>query len=540
MTPQLSQLASQVPGVLTQVSKRRRGTPALDLTQFFDFPAFYGEDEPSNPGSRSRSVASSDPGLTSGPSEEDGAPSPSPAFDPYHKEAIRRIKQQDDRFTVPEREIRPKGGLPYPSKIHLDGVPSPTGSSSTGNHVVILSNPGSPTMLLDSVVEDNHTLNRGKRTKPLDNPEKVAVMRKLGACYRCKARKVPCDEGAPCSGCTKDAAKSQHTNCNELARQICFRQQPTTAFSEINRIICAKMPPRGVAKANLCFNIFFSQYNSHSPALAVPVLQVEREKYNVSSQSREARDTQYELDTKEFSLDETMLVRWASSQMKLEDDGFQSALDSFVISCIEYGGLDVLQHSDLLKKVHKLRCLYKVWSQDSFVCRKRGECDLEQLPSEIHRVLKAMAAKLIKGIENDVLSELTARRQKLASLDRLILWACMMQVVLLYHDLITVVSSKEVWIREDLPQKAEALMNYAVVMCDLHFGKKKPTLPTEHGPYLSCCFEKAECLQLKFFAEVRQQNQPSDKVLIALLAKHQKCSTRSRRPPPPKRLRKSS
>lgn len=192
MPPQLSQLASQVPGFINEHSKRRRrDTPTLDLSQFFDFPAFYGEDEPSSPGTRTRSVASSDPGLTSGPSEEDGAPSPGPAFDPYHKEAIKQIKQQDDRFTVPEREIRPKGGLPYPSKIHLDNAPSPTGSSSTGNHVVILSNPGSPNMLFDAAAEDNHPLNRGRRTKPLNNPEKVAVMRKLGACHRCKTRKVP-------------------------------------------------------------------------------------------------------------------------------------------------------------------------------------------------------------------------------------------------------------------------------------------------------------------------------------------------------------
>lgn len=52
-----------------------------------------------------------------------------------------------------------------------------------------------------------------------------------------------------------------------------------------------------------------------------------------------------------------------------------------------------------------------------------------------------MAAKLIKGIENDVLSELAGRRPKSAA-DRLPLWACMMQVVLLYHDLITIVSSQ--------------------------------------------------------------------------------------------------
>lgn len=66
--------------------------------------------------------------------------------------------------------------------------------------------------------------------------------------------------------------------------------------------------------------------------------------------------------------------------------------------------------------------------------------DYEQLPYEIHRVLKGVAAKLLKGIESDVLGELVGRRPRQA--DRLPLWTCMMQVVSLYHDLIGIVSSQ--------------------------------------------------------------------------------------------------
>ncbi|KAJ2978718.1 hypothetical protein NUW58_g7408 [Xylaria curta] len=390
-------------------------------------------------------------------------------------------------------------------------------------------------MLFDAAVEDSHSLNRGRRTKPLNNPEKVAVMRKLGACYRCKARKVPCDEGAPCSGCTRDA-KKMLPDCDDLADQICFRQQPATVFNEINRINCSKMPPRGQILSRSYLTIFFNPYKSRSPPLTVPVCTVEHGVYDRSSQHFGVRGTQYQLNIEEFSQGESMLVQWATSQMTLEDDGVQSALDNLVISLV-YGRLDASPHSDLLQKVHKLRCLYKVWSQTSFICQRGPESDLEQLPYEIYWVLKAMAAKLMKGIENDVLNELTAKRPKTPA-DRLPLWACMMQVVLLYRDLMAIVSSEEPWNHEDLQQKAENLMNYAVVMCDLHFGKKKPTLTGDYAVYLSGCFENVECLQLQFFSEVRQQDQLSDKVLIALLAKHQKSSTRSRMPPPQKRLRK--
>ncbi|KAI1294559.1 hypothetical protein F5Y03DRAFT_387596 [Xylaria venustula] len=392
-------------------------------------------------------------------------------------------------------------------------------------------------MLFDATVEDNHPLNRGRRTKPLNNPEKVAVMRKLGACYRCKARKVPCDEGAPCSSCTKDAGKIQHTDCVELAEQICFRQQPPTVFSEINRIVCAEMPPRAKASGTTHhFTVLFDSSQPHS-RLSIPVSRIEYETYDRSSHCFGMRSTKYQLHSENFSLDENMLVQWASSQMRSEDDGFQSALDHLVISCIGHGRPDILPHSDLLQKVHKLRCLYKIWRHPSFVYQEQPRSDYEQLPYEIHRVLKAMAAKLIKGIENDVLSELAGRRPKTTA-DRLPLWACMMQVVLLYHDLITIVSSQEPWILTELRRKAVGLMNYAVVMCDLHFGKKKPALGNEYGTHLTGCFEKVECLQMKFFADVRQRNRPTDTVLIALLAKNQKCSTRSRMPPPQKRLRK--
>ncbi|KAI0526057.1 hypothetical protein F5B22DRAFT_266914 [Xylaria bambusicola] len=534
MTPttQLSQLVSQVPGFINEHSKRRRDTPTLDLSQFFDFSAFYDGNEPSSPGTRSRSVASSDPGLTSGPSEEDGAPSPGPSFEPYHKEAIKQIKQQDDRFTVPEREIRPKGGLPYPSKIHLDSVPSPTGSSPSGSNVVILSNPGSPTMFLDAAVEENHALNRGRRNKPLNNPEKVAVMRKLGACYRCKTRKVPCDEGAPCTNCTKDAGKMQHAECEDLAEQICFRQHPTTAFSEINRVTCAEMPPRGKTSGPmLYFQVFFDMRKSVSP-LMIPVSRVE---YETFDGRLGMRNTKYQLNFNNFSLEENMLVDWASAQMQLEEDTFQSALDHLVMACMGNGQADILPHSDLLQKVHKLRCLYKIWRHSSFVYQTTAGNEYGRLPDEIHRVLKGIAAKLIKGIENDVLSELSGRRPKQA--DRLPLWACTMQVVLLYHDLISITSSQEPWVHTDLPRRAESLMNYAVVMCDLHFGKKKPTLASDYA-HLTTCFANVEFQQIKFFADIHQRRRLSDKVLIALLAKYQKCSRPRGMPPPQKRLRK--
>ena len=56
---------------------------------------------------------------------------------------------------------------------------------------------------------------------------------------------------------------------------------------------------------------------------------------------------------------------------------------------------------------------------------------------------------------------------------------------------------QEPWIHTDLQRRAENLMNYAAVMCDLHFSKKKPTSAGEYT-HLAMCFEKVEYLQIKF------------------------------------------
>ncbi|KAI2635178.1 hypothetical protein GGS21DRAFT_97675 [Xylaria nigripes] len=531
MTAPLSQLASQVPRLINEHSKRRRDSDPFSL--FFDYGAYY-EGEPPSPGTRSsRSVVSSEPGLTSGPSEEDGAPSPGPTFDTYHKEAIREIKQQDDRFTVPEREIRPKGGLPYPPNIHLDNMPSPTGSSSSGNNIMFFGIPVSPTMF-DLAAEDNHSINRGKRTKPLENREKVAGMRKLGACYRCKVRKVTCDEGTPCSTCIKDAAKVQRTGCNDLAEQMCFRQCPTTVFSEINNITCANMPSRGKESANLHFDVFFQPVRGYSQPLRIKVSVIDRQ-----SPCPKTGDTKYQLCTKE-PLTDGDILQWASSHMNLEGDGtFQSALDDLVESCPEYGRQNILPHSDLLQKVRKLRCFYEVWRQNMFFCRKESETEIGLLPEEIRCALRAVAAKRMKGIEDEVLKDL-AERPKSPS-DGLPLWACTMQLVLLYRDLCDVLGClPETWKNADLRLRSESLMNYAVVMCDLHFGKKrkKPTLTGEHERHLSDRLDRVKILEAEFLGDIRLEGRITDRVLAALLAKNQKCSGRSKMPPPSKRLRK--
>lgn len=195
----LSQITSEIPDFIGGLPKRRQPkvpAPPDEFDQYFDYKRFYEGTPAADADSRSRSDASSIPGLTSGPSEEDGAPSPRSTEDAFHyKEAVEQIKQHDDRFTVPAREIRPNGVESYPWHMEIDNA----GSSGADNQGYGGSSPLSPassngassSSAYHSSTSGDSPLSRGKRHRPLDNPEKVAQMRKIGACFRCKTRKVP-------------------------------------------------------------------------------------------------------------------------------------------------------------------------------------------------------------------------------------------------------------------------------------------------------------------------------------------------------------
>lgn len=195
----LSQITSEIPDFIGGLPKRRQPkvpAPPDEFDQYFDYKRFYEGSPAADADSRSRSDASSIPGLTSGPSEEDGASSPRSTEDSFHfKEAVEQIKQHDDRFTVPAREIRPNGVEHYPWHMDIDGTLGSSGAEIQG--LGGSSSPLSPASSNGTAPSSYHSssselpLSRGKRHRPLDNPDKVAQMRKIGACFRCKTRKVP-------------------------------------------------------------------------------------------------------------------------------------------------------------------------------------------------------------------------------------------------------------------------------------------------------------------------------------------------------------
>ncbi|KAI0009105.1 hypothetical protein F4779DRAFT_617933 [Xylariaceae sp. FL0662B] len=501
----LPQLASQAPGVINQVEKRNPTQP-VDFDQYFDYKRFYGEETAADPESRSRSDSASIPGLTSGPSEEDGAPSPGPSVDPFDlKLAVKQFKQHDDRFTVPAREIRPNGAEPYPPEMEIDNTPGPNTcvpdtKALVGNNMLSSSNgvsiPAHVPTLGDS------PLNRGRRTKPLANPDKVAHVRQMGACSRCRAHKTTCDEQVPCARCKLDAAKYCKDD-DGLAAHICSRRPFCGSNFVFHMIWRAGSDHSPAASRNntqgypLTWTVYFDPCPAGVIPLEVSVLRVDGHNFK-----------QYILNRDRVP-ENARLFQWAESKMA-RDEGLnlQTALDNLTMNCAQMGK-SFLPHYDIVRKVHELRCMYKIWRQRKFFCQKDPGGNLEELPDSIHKSLKGIAAFRIKALEPDILTLLEKHcKTDNKPPERLPLWTSMLQLILMYRDVFTL--NKSEGLREDLEQvqrDATNLFKNLVVICESCFSKKKkPEAIIEDGaPSVNAAAKKQLNVYLKMVETRRDE-----------------------------------
>jgi hypothetical protein len=158
-----------------------------------------------------------------------------------------------------------------------------------------------------------------------------------------------------------------------------------------------------------------------------------------------------------------------------------------------------------------------VLRQKRFVYRTHPMGELEELPADFHRFLKASLSKATAQVEDKVWEGLLDKKTKApkSSQDRLSLWAGWMQIILLYRDVAKTNGSEgisdltthsmitadsfaiESWFNVNMQRKAESLMNCAAVMYDLHFGKRKPTTSVD-GMNTAMLFRTVESQQVEF------------------------------------------
>ncbi|KAI1260107.1 hypothetical protein F5Y18DRAFT_432610 [Xylariaceae sp. FL1019] len=510
MTNQLSQIASQLPGYLTEhsnLAKRRHDSTApldtSDLSQFFDFKGFYGEPDASTPAARSRSDASSDPGLTSGPSEDDGA-SPGPSIDSLHiedgvRDDINKVRQQDDRFTIPQREIRPKGA--YPHKIHLD-VASPTRSG-----LGIISPPASPPW---GDRPGNSTFpHRGRRSGPLPNPVKVAEMRKIGACLRCRTRKVVCDGQSPCEACVKASGGDTKT-----AWQLCNR-------SPLNRPVFPSLLKDLETRRCRHHQTSRGQNTTIATPLTIVFDSPPQQDHGLCILVNEDHHKQIGTSSRHFSLCidpgfENKIVAWASSHMRRKGVlDFPSALDEIARHYHENTHKN-LYIAELTRKTYTLRCMFYIWKQNKFWCRTQ-DGTYKEIPREIHQDIKIIVARSLQSLEGSIIGCLkTKGAARYGDSLRLPLWACLMEMIVVYLDILCLPETMTSWV--DRSHVVE-MLNSAVVMCEPLAKKKAESTPGERNAdrYLAHCFDVAERLQVDFYETIVCRVDSGD-ILIQRLA----------------------
>ncbi|KAI0151917.1 hypothetical protein F4776DRAFT_1851 [Hypoxylon sp. NC0597] len=544
----LSQITSEIPDFIGGLPKRRQPkvpAPPDEFDQYFDYKRFYEGTPAADADSRSRSDASSIPGLTSGPSEEDGAPSPRSTEDAFHyKEAVEQIKQHDDRFTVPAREIRPNGVESYPWHMEIDNA----GSSGADNQGYGGSSPLSPassngassSSAYHSSTSGDSPLSRGKRHRPLDNPEKVAQMRKIGACFRCKTRKVPCDQQMPCSRCKADAAK-YCSDDSELAEQLCFRRHSGSSDLVFGAIWRKVNPPAVSHRGNpQRWNVYFKPCSTTEVPLVISVVRDEGNNLN-SNQTWPRWQTNPAQTAHRYFLnphcvpEDAILIKWASFQiLGRESHDFQSALDVLVCRYSQEEHY-FLPHHQLVRQVHNLRCMYRIWRQERLYCQRFPDSGLEELPNQIRQDLRRIILFRMKTLELDILDKLWKILEK-PQHDRLPLWACMMQVILMYRDIFALNRSEDIGDALQVQSLTTSLFNNLVVMCEICFGKKKPEIMADDGNpvkrQLNVDFRKVENFRDEFYQTVQdcvtyQHSSTLDRLFCVLLIGPQRGATRA-------------
>ena len=192
----LAQVVDGISGLLE--SQRGRATSAeVDFDQYFEFDQYYKQPE-EYIDTPSKSDVASMPGLTSGTSEDGGSsPLPLPEDRARAKARLADAKKQYDELTIPRREIRPKGNPQYPAYLQVfggeDGVANMTDDSRdspSSDGARWSSSSGGNSPFTEAGSSETSKPDRGKRCGPLPDREAVAEVRELGACVRCRIRKL--------------------------------------------------------------------------------------------------------------------------------------------------------------------------------------------------------------------------------------------------------------------------------------------------------------------------------------------------------------
>ncbi|KAH8675360.1 hypothetical protein BX600DRAFT_170599 [Xylariales sp. PMI_506] len=506
---------------------------------------FWERDTINHGHSASKSDSSSMPELTSAttppPSDEGGAPSPrDPEDHTQLKAQLKDLQRGDDNFTFPQRELKPKGAVHYNPHIQLyhasghGSSSSASGGRSAATRTSLPSPPPSSESSSGRNSPPNGHSSRGKRSGPLKNGEEVAEVRHRGACTRCKYSKTGCNCEPVCKKCEARADTTGFNRIRSTAQLICLRRpfDDNIFFFQL------------IAKTELrrSYLLLRNQVNVQLPLLrvwfrgptnldnALPLSVVHEQPAANLGRLDQLQDTGLRLNV-DRPPTEDALYSWATHHTRSAGaTDFQSALDLLTLQCIESQRSLFREHFDLLTKVHRMRCFFKIWCQPYFIYQNNS--DIRRLPVALHMGLRNIAKSTMKGLEPAICAMLSKAidPKKRTPADDLALWIALMQLILMYREVFGLtepvansrLEHRKLKALEHFSAVARNLFDTVVNMFDVCFLDRKPSKAfrlEDHGPQeIRGWLENLVRRQAEFRNNLSQRQDALDQILVIILA----------------------
>ncbi|KAI5466350.1 hypothetical protein BGZ63DRAFT_420842 [Mariannaea sp. PMI_226] len=270
-----------------------------------------------------------------------------------------------------------------------------------------------------------------KRHRHLADPDQTADVRKSGACLPCRVTKTRCHDNGVCPTCRKLFPDHSH--------MVCTRSTPGMIWPVIGRVpdvfSCSAMEeeilreePRFFFGKSKEIGILMTSRDSSSALRAT--IQAYRSENDTDESPRKAA---FPRDKVPSHRD---LQKWVEAQIQRESNSqFKHSLQSFLFAYAEEGR--GLPKHDLVTKVHKMNCFFRIWKNPSFSCRDPSN-KLVNLPPTVQAELRHIARKALESLEYDVFKQLDdcLSQQGIKSNERPAIWAVMWQIMLMYRELL--------------------------------------------------------------------------------------------------------
>ncbi|KAM0276128.1 hypothetical protein ACHAQH_007054 [Verticillium albo-atrum] len=393
------------------------------VNAYFDLAAYYG-DGSDDAGSRSESSSV----LTPGPAY-DTATSPSVISDSYDMDIDMDMdidpeephqQQQEVRGTTQKTLAdarRHDGHLIWPQADPSQDLPRHSSLSLSGRKKRSR-RPSSPA------------------ARHVKNPAETARVRKLGACIKCRIEKLKCSDENICLSChSKFGLPLCQRTClrktlSDLAKHTTFVRYTGLRYSQEQALLRTKCAfGEGIRDVFLSF----SDVDLQSPTLKT----VFRKCHSLNSGS----------EVIAFPRDRvplhSQLVEWVEHQILAErhagrSHGFEASIDTFVLKYIKAGtSRTALPQIRLVRKIHEMRCMYRIWKVDTLYWRHAQTSHHSPLPPFIHAELRQIVKSALESCERDILNELDKflKPSGIPAKDRAPLWAGLWQLIFTFMDL---------------------------------------------------------------------------------------------------------